>query len=89
MSGLREALEEYLATRRRLGFELKRVALSLRNFVAFAETTGASHITTELALRWARQPAEAQPATWTWRLGMVRRFALWRSATDARTEVPA
>src|SRR5262249_32020640 len=48
----------------------------------------ASHITRELALRWATQPAEAQPSTWAWRLGMVRRFATWHSAIEPRTEVP-
>jgi len=61
---------------------------SLRNFVAFLQAEGASYITRELALRWATQPAQAQPSTWAWRLGMVRRFALWYSATEPRTEIP-
>ena len=60
----------------------------LRSFVDFAERENASYITTDLALRWARQPQHAQPATWAWRLRMVRRFALWLSASDPRTEVP-
>lgn len=88
MSPLEQALDEYLAIRRALGFELREMAGCLRNFVAFLRTEGASYITTELALRWATRPAAAQPATWTWRLGMVRRFALWHSAMDPRTEVP-
>jgi integrase len=57
--------------------------------VGFAEAEGATHITTDLALRWATEPATADPVNWTWRLGIVRRFARWRSATDPRTEVPA
>jgi integrase len=88
MSKLDVALNEYLSIRRALGFELREVAGCLHNFVAFLETEGASYITTELALRWATQPAEAQPATWAWRLGMVRRFAAWHGATEPRTEVP-
>src|SRR5439155_1764149 len=60
----------------------------LRNFVAFLQAEGASHITRELALRWATQPAKDQPATWAGRLGMVRRFAIWHSAIDPRTEIP-
>ena len=56
--------------------------------MAFAEREGASHVTTDLALRWAQQPSGAQPATWAWRLGVVRRFAIWLSASDRRTEVP-
>ncbi len=88
MSPLREALEEYLAIRRNLGFKLVTPAVRLRKFVAFVEREEASHITTDLAVRWAKQPAEAQPATWTNRLGEVRRFAAWHRATDPRTEVP-
>ena len=88
MNNLREALDEYIALRRSLGFTFRLPAGSLRRFVAFVDKEGASHITTDLAVRWAKQPAEAQPSTWTWRLGMVRRFAAWRSGTDPRTEVP-
>lgn len=88
MSELREALDDYLAIRHSLGFELRLPASLLRKFVAFLEDQGASHITTELALQWAKEPADALPSTWSWRLGMVRRFAAWRRATDSRTEVP-
>lgn len=88
MTELRQALEQYLATRRSLGFQLRLPAGALRKFVAFVEQTGSPYITRELALEWAQQPSHAQPATWAWRLAMVRRFALWHSATDPRTEVP-
>jgi integrase/recombinase XerD len=88
MSRLDAALNEYLAIRRALGFQLREVAGCLRNFVAFLQTEGASHITTEWALRWATLPAEAEPSTWAWRLGMVRRFAVWHSAMEPRTEIP-
>ncbi|MBI5440255.1 MAG: tyrosine-type recombinase/integrase [Deltaproteobacteria bacterium] len=89
MSELRQALEDYIATRRSLGFRLRLPAGVLRNFVAFILAEGAPHITAELALRWAKQPVDAQPSTWAWRLGMVRRFAAWRSAADPRTEIPS
>ncbi len=88
MSRLDAALNNYLAIRRALGFELREVAGCLRNFVAFLQVEGASHITAELALRWATRPAEAQPSTWAWRLSMVRRFATWHSAMEPRTEIP-
>ncbi|MCK4488287.1 MAG: tyrosine-type recombinase/integrase, partial [Desulfobacterales bacterium] len=45
--------------------------------------------TTELALRWATQPKDCQPVWQAVRLGMVRRFANYRSAMDPRTEIPA
>jgi integrase len=63
-------------------------ALLLR-FVLFARKKRASFITTELALQWATQPANCQPAQWTNRLGMVRRFAQYVSSVDRRTEIPA
>ena len=88
MSRLNTALNEYLAIRRALGFELREVAGCLRNYVAFLEAEGASHITTEWALRWATRPVHAQPSTWAWRLGMVRRFATWYKTVDPRTEIP-
>jgi hypothetical protein len=77
VSELEQALKDYIAIRRGLGFQLRLPAGYLRNFVAFLQAEGASHITTELALRWAIQPAKAQPSTWAWRLGIVRRFAAW------------
>lgn len=88
MSQLRQAVEEYLQLRRKLGAKLLGVDNILRNFAAYAESEGASYITTDLALRWAREQADVQPATRASRFQMVRRFAVWRSATDPRTEVP-
>ena len=88
MSDLHDALAEYLAIRRSLGFELRCVAGYLNDFVGLAEAEGAAHITTELALRWAKHPTTTQPAYWAARLGIVRRFAAWRRATDPHTEVP-
>lgn len=88
MSELRDALEEYLAVRRALGVKLHAAGGHLNKFVQFAEQNGASHITTDLALRWATQPADAQPVQWANRLGMVRRFAQYCAGTDPRTEIP-
>ena len=85
---LEKSLNDYIALRRGLGFKLRLPASGLRNFVAFLQREGASHITSELALRWATEPATAQASTWAWRLGMVRRFAAWHSAMDPRTEIP-
>jgi integrase len=88
MNDLGPAVENYLAIRRSLGFQLRLPATLLHRFVEFAESEHASHLTTELALRWATQPSDAQPSTWTWRLGIIRRFAVWHRAADPRTEVP-
>ena len=89
MSELRNALEEYLAIRREVGFRLEVQGNLLRGFVDFAGTEGASCITRDLALHWATQPKGCHPAQWAKRLGLVRRFAEYRSAVDPRTEIPS
>jgi integrase/recombinase XerD len=88
MSTLRDALRKYLELRRNLGFKLEGVGRILRRFIAFAEREDVSYITTDLALRWAKESLHVQPATWAARLCAVRCFAVWLSATDRRTEVP-
>ena len=85
---LEQALNDYLRIRHSLGFRLQQQGSALGNFVAFLRAQGASFITTELALRWATQPAKVDPAQWAWRLARVRRFAIWYSATEPRTEIP-
>jgi len=85
---LEQALTDYLSIRRSLGFRLHEVETHLRNFVRFLQAEGTSYITRELTLRWATQPKDVQSSTWASRLGMVRRFAIWYSATEPRTEIP-
>ena len=89
MNDLSDALTEYLTMRRSLGFTFRLPTSLLRSFIAFVARAGSPFITTELALQWAMQPTDVQPCTWTWRLGIARRFAMWRRASDPRTEVPA
>jgi len=88
MNTLNVRLGEYLRLRRHMGFNLRLAGGLLRRFVRFAQAKKASVITTKLALEWATQPADCQPAQWANRLGMVRRFARYLSALDPRTEVP-
>ena len=87
MNTLQKALQEYLAMRRALGFQLLDAGPALSDFVSFLKRRRASHITVRLALEWAQKPG-AQPARWAHRLGFVRGFARYRSATDPRTEIP-
>lgn len=88
MSSLHDALAEYLAARRALGTQLAWPESSLRDFVRFVEAEGAEFVTTELALRWALRSVGVQRATHARRLGIVRAFATWLQAADARTQVP-
>lgn len=88
MISLRRAVKQYLTMRRSLGFKLRDMGHNLQHFVSFMEQQGTSLITTDLALRWARQPQDVQPAQWAARLSFVRSFARYWSATDPRTEIP-
>lgn len=88
MDGLSKALDEYLALRRALGFKLLLAGRVLPGFVQFVEDEGAGYITTELALRWAQEEPDASSVTHSDRLALVRRFAVWRSSADPRTEIP-
>jgi len=88
MNTLRQAVQEYLSLRRDLGFKLQDAGKGLLAFVTFMEQHRASYITQALALAWAQQPLNVQPAHWARRLSFVRGFARYRSATDPRTQIP-
>lgn len=88
MKTLAEHLQDYLALRRSLGFKLRQADCLLRQFIRFAGDRRGSHLTTQLAVRWATQPTEALPVTLAGRYQIVRHFALYLSTLDARTEVP-
>jgi integrase len=60
----------------------------LLDFARFMERHHASYITEELAVAWAQQSSNVQPAHWAARLGYIRAFARHRSATDPRTRIP-
>ena len=57
--------------------------LLLPRFVGFMEERQAQYITARLALEWVQQAQTVQPAERARRLGFVRGFARYRSATDA------
>jgi integrase/recombinase XerD len=88
MTDLRLAAEQYLATRRAVGFKLTHVEPLLFDFVRYARSRSATRVTCELALRWATLPKDAAPAWWKGRLCVVRCFARYLSAIDPATEVP-
>lgn len=89
MTDLRQALQDYLRIRRQLGFQLEASGRLLADYVGFMERAGAPRVTSELALRWAKLPAGAQPHWWRRRLGMVRGFARYLQTIDPQTEVPS
>jgi len=89
MNALRQALADYLAVRRVLGYKLVRVEKLLAQFLTFVEDRGEDHVSTETALAWATLPADADRSWASARLSVVRRFAAHLRGIDPATEVPA
>lgn len=88
MSALDDHVTDYLRLRRALGFKLERAGQILPQLVAYLEAAGASTVTRELAIAWARLPASAQPRHWAARLSIARGFAAYLQTIDPATEVP-
>lgn len=86
MTSVRQAAEDYLAMRRSLGYALQQDGRRLLEFVAFLESSGHAHITTETVRAWAT----TAPTTGTAarRLSIVRSFAKSLHAFDPLTEIP-
>ena len=59
------------------------------HFFAFLEQNGATRITTDLALRWAKLPRDVHPYHWRKRLCVVRLFARYLATIDPQTEIPS
>ena len=88
MKTLREAAEDYINLRRALGFKLIDAESLLKDFASFMEQENAPHITTILALGWAKVPQNVLQSCWGCRLSVVRCFAKYLSAIDSRNEIP-
>jgi integrase len=88
MTALSEHAQEYLRARRALGVKLERHGRLLPQLVAYLEAAGASTVTRELAISWARLPAGAHPRHWAARLSIARGFAAYLQTIDPSTEIP-
>jgi integrase/recombinase XerD len=88
MSPLARSAQEYLAMRRGVGYLLRQEARMLTDFVGYCERRGITRITTETALGWATEPAQASPTWWRKRLAVVRGFAGHLKTVEEDTEVP-
>ena len=87
MSILDQAVENYLQTRRALGFKLVRHGRLLPALARFVDQAAAPTLTTDLALAWAILPAD-HPQECAYRLSVARGFARYLQSLDANTEVP-
>jgi integrase/recombinase XerD len=88
MKSLAQAVADYLALRRSLGFKLREYGDCLHEFVSFLEKNGSSHMTNKLAVEYATQRQDEKPVSWSRRLGIIRGFARYRFGADPKTEIP-
>ena len=88
MSPLHEALADYLAMRRALGYKLEREGRCLPQFLDYVQARGEQHLSTQTALAWATLPSSG-PGWWSARLRIVRGFAVYMNQIDPGHEVPA
>lgn len=88
MSRLHQAVDDYLTIRRAMGFKLALAGRLLPQFVDHLSEVGATSVTVEHALAWARMPADSTIGWWAQRLSVVRGFATWLAVSDPATEVP-
>jgi integrase len=88
MSRLGTAVQRYLDIRRGLGTQLRGVDGVYRSFVAFADQHHRTHVTPELVLQWLRPQTRVAQSTRADRYRLIRRFAVWHSASEPRTRVP-
>ena len=87
MTVLGQAVTDYLALRRSLGYKLAAHHRLLPQFAVFLEQRHATLITTADALEWATQPA-GSAVWWHQRLAVVAGFARYLQACDPRHQVP-
>jgi integrase len=89
MSALENHVDDYLRLRRTLGYDLEETGRLLHRFAAELDAVGVTHITTQVAVRWALavkvSPPSSVPAT---RYTAVRGFARYMAGIYPATEIP-
>jgi integrase len=88
MTTLSAHVEDYLRLRRALGYRLERAGQLLPQLVVYLEAAGATTVTSDLAIAWARLPERTQPNHWAARLAVARGFARYLQTIDPATQVP-
>lgn len=88
MGELLDHVNDYLKFRRDLGYKLVREGYDLPELVAHVEAAGATVLTSDLAIAWARDRQGAQAITLAHRLGAARGFARYMKSIDPATEIP-
>lgn len=84
-----EQVQEYLKFKRSCGYQVEVPGKELMLFARHAALTGhKGPLTTEIVVRWAKLPQDADPIYWAKRYNIVRCFAKYRFLFDPDTEIP-
>lgn len=89
--GLQERVQEYLAERRRLGFELISPGSALMSFARYIDAQNdQGPLTVERIVPWVRRNERklSTPVTWSRRLKHLRPFLRYLRQFEPQTEVP-
>jgi integrase len=88
---LQTKVDDYLAERRQLGFELHSMGYALRSLASYADSSGhEGALTADLMTEWARLDKKQShtQATGARRIEVVRPFVRWLCQFEPLTEVP-
>jgi integrase len=88
MNSLQPSVDEYLSLRRHLGFTLEQAGYLLPDFAAYMAEAGTSTVTIDLALAWAKQPADGSAGWWQARLSIARNYVRYLHGIDPSHEIP-
>ena len=88
-AGLSALAEEYLAFRRRLGFEMDKPGFLVRRFAGHCDNAGISRVTDQAVLDWVLLAQPVAPSYRWLRLNAARGFAIYLHALDRAHQIPA
>lgn len=81
--------EEYLAFRRRLGFEMDKPGFLVRRFAGYCDGAGITRVTDQAVLDWVLLAQPVAPSYRWLRLNAARGFAIYLHALDPAHQIPA
>jgi integrase/recombinase XerD len=87
VTGLDRAVQDYLALRRSLGYQLRQESRLLASLSGYLQARGLDRVTVWAALGWATRPGAASPAWHAKRLAAIRGFAAYLATINPASEV--
>jgi integrase/recombinase XerD len=80
--------EQYLALRRRLGFEMDKPGFLVRRFAEYCDRAGVTRVTGQVVMDWIQLAQPVAPSYRWLRLNAARGFAIYLHTLDPAHQVP-